>query len=296
VRKVAALSQSLPRLAKQLAFVRTAALGLYIFIPALALSHVYLFRLLFPVHRARIRFRPANPSHRLQIHMLHSPVLHTPVTASAAKLTTKQLFRLFVTPMFTGVLSDVGICDRVEKRLRELQNSGKGYLAHAGKNPAYMTPDNLHTLPEMKELVEVIMEESAVVLDACGIRRDSHYITNMWANIASPNRRHNFHIHPNCLLSGIVYIKTPENCGRTIFASPRLNSKNIEPTYFQRNEFNADIFSLPPEKGRMMIWPSHVPHGVEEGAANEAEDRIVIAFNVMIRGLIDQVTARLDLG
>ena len=45
----------------------------------------------------------------------------------------------------------------------------------------------------------------------------------------------------------------------------------------------------------MMIWPSHVPHGVEEGTANESEDRIVLAFNVMIRGLVDQPTARLYL-
>jgi uncharacterized protein (TIGR02466 family) len=141
----------------------------------------------------------------------------------------------------------------------------------------------------------VIMEESGIILDAYAIKRESHYITNMWANIANPNRRHNFHIHPNCLLSGIVYIRTPKNCGRTIFASPRLNSKNIEPAYVQKNEINTDIFSIPPEKGRMMIWPSHVPHAVEQGTADETEDRIVAAFNVMIRGLVDQVTARLVL-
>jgi uncharacterized protein (TIGR02466 family) len=158
-----------------------------------------------------------------------------------------------------------------------------------------MTPDDLQDLPEMKDIVSVIMAESAAILDAFAIKRESHYITNMWANIANPNRRHNFHIHPNCLLSGIVYIKTPQNCGRTIFASPRMHSKNIEPTYVQKNEFNADIFSMPPEKGRMMIWPSHVPHAVEEGNANETEDRIVLAFNVMIRGLVDQPTARLAL-
>lgn len=214
---------------------------------------------------------------------------------NSVELTTKQMFMLFPTPMFTGKLSDPSLCDRVEKKLRELQRSGAGFPS-PGKVLAYMTPDNLQTLPEMKELVDVIMEEAGIILDAFAIKRDSHYITSMWANIANPNRRHNFHIHPNCLLSGIVYIKTPKNCGRTVFASSRMNAKGIEPTYLRQNEFNADIFSLPPEKGRMMIWPSHVLHGVEEGAANEAEDRIVVAFNVMIRGQIDQVTGRLHLG
>lgn len=223
-----------------------------------------------------------------------TPLFNAASAARTAALAAKQVFMLFPTPMFTGMLSDSSMCDRIEKKLRELQHAGKGFPS-PGLILAYMTPDDLQTLPEMQELVEVIMAESAAILDAYAIKRDSHYIANMWANIANPNRRHNFHIHPNCLLSGIVYIKTPSNCGRTIFASPRMNWKNIEPTYFQKNELNADIFSMPPEKGRMMIWPSHVPHCVEEGRANEAEDRIVVAFNIMIRGLIEQPTARLHL-
>jgi hypothetical protein len=55
------------------------------------------------------------------------------------------------------------------------------------------------------------------------------------------------------------------------------------------------VFVMPPEKGRMLLWPSHVPHAVEEGKADETEDRIVVAFNIMIRGRVEISTARLDL-
>jgi uncharacterized protein (TIGR02466 family) len=228
-----------------------------------------------------------------------TPMLDTPHTlaapkAKAAELTAKQMFMLFPTPMFTGKLPDLGACDRIEKKLRELQKSGKGRLSPDGAILAYMTPDDLQTLPEMKELVDVILSESGKILDAYTVKRDSHYITNMWANIANPNRRHHMHMHPNCLLSGLVYIKTPKNCGSTVFASPRQLSKGLEPTYLAKNELNSDVFVCPAEKGRMLIWPSHVPHGVEQGTANEAEDRIVLAFNIMIRGLVDLPTARLD--
>jgi uncharacterized protein (TIGR02466 family) len=225
---------------------------------------------------------------------VRTAMLDMPAPLKPVELAAKQMFMMFPTPMFTGLLPDATMCDRIEKKLRELQRLGKGYPS-TGPVLAYMTPDNLQGLPEMKELVDVIMWESESILDAFAIKRESHYISNMWANIANPNRRHNFHIHANCLLSGLVYIKTPKNCGSTIFASPRMNSKNLEPTYLKKNELNADVFSLPPVKGRMLIWPSHVPHAVEQGAANEAEDRIVVAFNVMIRGLIEQVTARLEL-
>jgi uncharacterized protein (TIGR02466 family) len=222
-------------------------------------------------------------------------MLDTPRASTKAELTAKQMFMLFPTPMFTGKLPDIGLCDRVEKKLRELRKSGKGMSSPEGAVLAYMTPDDIQTLPEMKELVDVVMWESGNILDAYKIKRDSHYITNMWANIANPNRRHHMHIHPNCLLSGLVYIRTPKNCGSTMFASPRQLSKNLEPTYLGKNELNSDVFIMPAEKGRMLIWPSHVPHAVEQGAADEAEERIVVAFNIMIRGRIEAHTAYLDL-
>lgn len=222
-------------------------------------------------------------------------MLYTPPAAKAAELIAKQMFMLFPTPMFTGKLPDIGMCDQIEAKLQELRRAGKGGFSPEGVMLAYMTPDDLQTLPEMKGLVDVIMRESGNILDAYAVKRDSHYITNMWANIANPNRRHAMHTHPNCLLSGLVYIKTPKNCGSTVFGSPRLLSKSLEPTYFKKNELNSDIFISPAEKGRMLIWPSYIPHAVEQGTADETQERIVVAFNIMIRGLIDVLTARLDL-
>jgi uncharacterized protein (TIGR02466 family) len=222
-------------------------------------------------------------------------MLDAPAARAAVQLTAKQIFMLFPTPMFTGILPDISLCDRVEKKIRQLQKSGRGRSSPAGANRAYMTPDDLHTVPEMKELVDVIMLESERILDAYAIQRDSHYITGMWANITHPNNRQNMHVHPNCLLSGLVYIKTPTNCGPTMFASSRRLSKNLEPRYLEKNELNSDFFVVPAEKGRVLIWPSHVPHAVEQGTADETEERIVVPFNIMIRGLIELFTARLDL-
>jgi uncharacterized protein (TIGR02466 family) len=228
--------------------------------------------------------------------MLDIPAAARPEIKSA-ELVDKQLFRLFPTPLFTGKLPDLAICDRIEKTLRDLQRADQANRAAvAARQRVYMTRDDIHTLPAMRELVDVILRESGQILDVYAIKRDAHYITNMWANIAHPNRRHSMHMHPNCLLAGLVYIKTPKNCGATVFASPRQLSKNLEPTYLQKNEFNADVFVMPAEKGRMLMWPSHVPHAVEEGTADEMQDRIVVAFNIMIRGRSEISTAALNFG
>jgi uncharacterized protein (TIGR02466 family) len=117
----------------------------------------------------------------------------------------------------------------------------------------------------------------------------------MWANITHPNHRHHMHIHPNCLLSGILYLKTPKDCGPTMFQDPRPGARMIEPSFTEMNAFNSENFVVTPEKGCMMIWPAYLPHAVENGRAKEDEDRIVVAFNIMIRGRIDKRTARLEL-
>jgi uncharacterized protein (TIGR02466 family) len=222
-------------------------------------------------------------------------MLARPPAAPGAELTAKQGLMLFPTPMFTGILPDIAVCDRIETKIRALQKSGVGQSSTVGTSTRYLTPDDLHTLPETKELVDIALLESGRILDAFAIKRDSHYITGMWANITHPNHSQHMHVHPNCLLSGLVYIKTPKNCGPTMFASSRRFTKNFEPAYAQRNELNTDFFIVPAEKGRMLLWPSHVPHMVERGTADESEDRITVAFNVMIRGNIELFTSRLVL-
>jgi uncharacterized protein (TIGR02466 family) len=210
------------------------------------------------------------------------------------ELIEKQTAMLFPTPLFTGKISDVTACDRIEQKLRELQHAEQG-LRHKFDKRNFLSSDDIHLLPEMKELVDLVLKEAGFVLDLYRVKRDSHYITNMWANITAPNRWHQMHFHPNCLLSGILYVRAPENCGNTTFQDPRIHSRMIEPAYWENNVLNSTEFSVPPQKGRMVMWPSFLSHTVDYGTAPEDEDRIVIAFNIMVRGVIDRRTARLEL-
>ena len=53
-------------------------------------------------------------------------MLHTPAAGKSTELNGKQMFMLFPTPMFTGILPDLTLCDRAEKVIRDLQKAGKG--------------------------------------------------------------------------------------------------------------------------------------------------------------------------
>jgi uncharacterized protein (TIGR02466 family) len=203
-----------------------------------------------------------------------------------------MLCMLFAAPLFVGHLPDLVVCDLIEQKLRALQETDKGKWG----GWAWMSNDDLHLLPEMKELVDLIMVESTKVLDIFAVKRDSHYISNMWANITPPNHRQATHVHPNCFLSGLVYIATPDGCGPTMFVSPRRLTSGFEPEYTYKNELNSDFMLMPAEKGKMLIWPSYLAHGAEPATIEAwTGHRIAVSFNIMIRGSIELFTANLNL-
>jgi hypothetical protein len=90
----------------------------------------------------------------------------SPTNAKSSELTEKKVLMLFPTPMFVGKLPDITLCERNENEIREMRTQGKGQSAPKRASPAFMTADNLHTLPKMKELADIVMTESQKIFDA----------------------------------------------------------------------------------------------------------------------------------
>jgi len=207
------------------------------------------------------------------------------------EVANRQLINLYTTPLFAGNITDVTLCDRLETSIRAMHAAKDG--RYAGES--FTSQDNIQLRPQMKEFVDLVMKESGEILNFLRVKRDSHYISNMWANITNPNHRHTLHIHPNCLLSGILYVRAPKDCGHTAFADPRPAARMLEFAYTEMTPVNMGRFSVAPEKGLLLMWPSFLPHAVESGSSDTNDDRIVVAFNVMIRGTITTPTAYLEL-
>ena len=200
----------------------------------------------------------------------------------------EEIISLFPTLIFKSKIEDVEFLKDLERKLRTRRSLGEGHLD--GKN--FISSDKLHE-EDFKEFSNVVMDKAGNVLDFYHTKRDSHYISNMWGNIADPNHKHTVHIHPNCFLSGLLYVKTPENCSPTAFLDPRPGSKIFEPEYTERNEFNSGVFKHKATQGELIIWPHWLAHGVGQGSSQSKDERIVIAFNIVIHAHIKTKTAQL---
>ena len=107
-------------------------------------------------------------------------------------------------------------------------------------------------------------------------------LVSMWININQKGNYNKCHSHPGATLSGVFWVKTPDNCGNLV-----LRSNN---TYFEHELLDSISegfsekynyyynFTFTPKEGSMVLFPSHILHDVE---VNESEsDRISIAFNL----------------
>ena len=106
----------------------------------------------------------------------------------------------------------------------------------------------------------------------------------LWFNINKKGNYNYSHQHPRCDLSGVLWIKTPPNCGRIKFESSHsyvadvhLSSLNEKYKY---DTHNYTQFKFNTVEGRMLIFPSYLRHSVEVNESDE--DRISVSFNIDI--------------
>jgi uncharacterized protein (TIGR02466 family) len=221
-----------------------------------------------------------------------NPLLNIKSPVGNSKTKPEMMYKLFATPIFKSRIVDTGIVNRARDAVLSLMNKDQGYTSVK----SWCTRDDLETLPEFKELTEVILEETGKVLDTLTIERDSHYITCMWSNVTDVGTPHIEHFHPNALYSGVIYLQTPPGSGHIFFTDPRTGPQMFVPKYKNPSpEIIGSDWSHPAEKGVMLVFPSWLRHGVDTTPEKPNEKRIALSFNIMIKSNIDVLTSRWNL-
>jgi uncharacterized protein (TIGR02466 family) len=140
--------------------------------------------------------------------------------------------------------------------------------------------NNLHELACFYEFTQIIyknVQEVAIFL-RWDLQKFSVNITTCWAIVNGKLASNSVHNHPNSILSGVYYLKAPENCGGIFFSDPRPASQMLIPPVIEFNLWTFPKVSYKPREGTMLLFPSWLLHGVE---MNMSEDvRISLSFNI----------------
>ena len=100
-------------------------------------------------------------------------------------------------------------------------------------------------------------------------------ITQCWANRNPKGSKHHEHVHPNSIISGVMYFQINEKLPPIQFAKSIQDGVKLDPIKY--NHVNAESFMLPCKPGELILFPSSLKHSVPINVGDE--DRISVSFN-----------------
>ena len=123
-----------------------------------------------------------------------------------------------------------------------------------------------------------------IICELSVLNDGTNFNMECWFNINKKGSYNNKHVHPNSDLSGVLWLKTPMNCGNIVFGSPHNFSSYTEINSYTK-KFKDDTgctcsYFFTPIEGKMLIFPSSLEHEVEQNKSNE--DRISVSFNIKL--------------
>ena len=109
---------------------------------------------------------------------------------------------------------------------------------------------------------------------------------NIWANINKKGDYNDKHIHPGFDLSGVFWIKIPDDSGTIVFSSPNHYTQFYNETCYTdaiKERFNlSSTYWIKPLEGAIIIFPSVIEHQVDMNMNESNKDRISVSFNLKL--------------
>ena len=141
----------------------------------------------------------------------------------------------------------------------------------------------MHLKSEYQQLVQELYKMQEEIYQEEWLDRKPK-LGNMWANINYPGGYNRPHVHPNCLFSGVYYVKSNKNSGVFIANDPRPGIQTMMPTRKPgrppKHLWREVHFE--PIPGRIIMFPAWLWHCVEPNQSNDI--RISISFNFIQDG------------
>jgi len=197
-----------------------------------------------------------------------------------------QYIDLFPTPLFVDLQKELA---------KQILPIAEEYIFEFGKpfrgNDNYISTYNIDGAT-LKQRNDIRINPLSEYLKTAAFKYFSDHCidTSQWKfnpyylfNRSTGGGEHQNHAHPNSFLSGVFYLKIPENSSPIIFQDPRDYYKFIlYPTKFgeMRDKYKLlPEYVINPHDGLLLMWPSWLEHAVPRSQISE--ERIAVAFNLV---------------
>jgi len=132
--------------------------------------------------------------------------------------------------------------------------------------------DLLDQEKEVKPLCDEILE----ILKHLPLKITKAQIMNMWANVNNKYDWNRIHSHPESSLSGVYYVKLPQESGKIIFRDPRPGA--LMNCLINERYDHGELKWVGAKETSLLLFPSFLDHFVEPSMSDD--ERVSISFNI----------------
>lgn len=180
----------------------------------------------------------------------------------------EELLQLFPTPLLI-----VPYEESIDKELAYLKTIS--YRQQVG-NGNYRSDDSyLLRNEEFKKIKNFLGEAVDKFTTNVFNSKQRLVITQCWANRNPKGSKHHEHVHPNSIISGVMYFQINEKLPPISFSKTNQDGMKLDPEKY--NHVNSESFMLPCKPGELILFPSSLKHSVPINQGDE--DRISVSFN-----------------
>jgi len=186
-----------------------------------------------------------------------------------------EIQNLFSTPISVSDFYSQSIDDEIESCISSLKFSTNDYFDTLNtKTSGSVITSNVIEEYQLLNLKQHIINNLRIYSQQVSGCNFNFNIKTSWVTKTPPGHFIQTHHHQSSMISGVYYHEVPENSGDIYFRS---NDKMMETSPFFMRAQDYYVRSL---KGRMILFPSWIDHGVRSNNSNK--DRISISFNIII--------------
>ena len=188
----------------------------------------------------------------------------------------------FPTPVYVADIKHPTLNQELERDIIAWSKKDKGVVRTNVQG--WHSHTTMQDMPEYKKLVSMLYAAQKTIYDQEHLDSEP-VLGNMWANVNPPGGMNRAHQHPNCLWSGVYYIKAPKNSGHLKIDDPRSVACMVRPRQ-KEGPMPPRLFretGYEPIAGRLIMFPGWLMHCVDPNESNDI--RISVSFNFLQKGM-----------
>ena len=128
---------------------------------------------------------------------------------------------------------------------------------------------------KLKDIKNFLMESINKYCEKILNTKQRLVITQSWFNKNPTVSKHHEHVHPNSIVSGVMYFQIDQTLPPIQFSKSNQDGVKLDPIKY--NVLNSDTFLLPCKPGELILFPSNLRHSVPINTG--MPDRISLSFN-----------------